>query len=203
MKSITVKMLAALTTVALVGLFAQSSFAAKAMSDSELDATTAKGQSAISVGSGDQIIVDHSEYELKVKDAAQQEITAGVIANVAGENNVAAAINTADGATISQNNTIKQDKSELQGRPIVHGGSVGPVSGVKHQVVHRLTGRSRGSVKRGEQVVQRLAERKLVVQPDDRSGHDHDHWHGCWQCERDLDGECHSGQYDDGHWRCE
>jgi len=37
MKSITVKMLAALTTVALVGLFAQSSFAAKAMSDSELD----------------------------------------------------------------------------------------------------------------------------------------------------------------------
>jgi len=50
MKSITVKLLAGLTTVALVALFAQSSFAAKAMNDAELDATTAKGQSAIMKG---------------------------------------------------------------------------------------------------------------------------------------------------------
>jgi hypothetical protein len=96
-----------------VVLIAPSSFAATAMSDEELDATTAAGQSAVNKGIGDQTITDLSQANLQVTENAQEEITAGDLFNVVGENNVAGAVNLADtdSGTIDQLNEIDQSKA--------------------------------------------------------------------------------------------
>jgi len=112
MKRITACLLVALTTVALVSLFVPSSFAAKAMSDDEMDSTTAKGQSAIDQGSGNQEINDHSSYKVDVGEYAQSELQAGNAINAAGENNIASAVNAATtGGTLDQVNNINQNKA--------------------------------------------------------------------------------------------
>jgi len=112
MKRITASLLVALTTVALVSLFVPSSFAARAMSDDEMDSTTAKGQSAIDKGSGNQEINDHSDYKVEIKDYAQSELQAGNAVNAAGENNIASAVNAATtSGTLNQENNIDQNKA--------------------------------------------------------------------------------------------
>jgi hypothetical protein len=99
-------------------LVASSSFAATALTDEELDETTAAGQSAVQKN-GDcdecssQTINDRAQASVTILNQAQEETTAGNLINVAGENNVAGAVNLADtdGGMIDQLNDITQSKA--------------------------------------------------------------------------------------------
>ncbi|MEI6083047.1 MAG: hypothetical protein WCS70_01970 [Verrucomicrobiota bacterium] len=91
-----------------------SSFAAKAMDDKDMDRTTAAGQPRVDVGNGQQTINDNSLYSVSLGLDAQGAITGDSVANIAGENNVAVAINVANvdgGGTVDQLNDINQQRN--------------------------------------------------------------------------------------------
>jgi hypothetical protein len=96
-----------------VSLCVPSSFAAKQLSDEEMDQATAKGQSHVAVGNFVlQTITDVSEARVLAGTDTQRETTAGNLINVAGENNVAAGANAAvsSGSDITQENLVDQSK---------------------------------------------------------------------------------------------
>lgn len=91
-----------------------SSFAAKAMDDKEMDRTTAAGQPRVDIGNGQQIINDNSLYTVNVSLDGQNAIVGDSVVNVAGENNVAVAVNVANvdgGGEVDQLNDINQQRN--------------------------------------------------------------------------------------------
>jgi hypothetical protein len=91
-----------------------SSFAAKALSDKDMDRTTAAGQPRVDVGNGQQTITDNSLYTVTISADGQNAITGDSVVNVAGENNVAVGVNVAnvDGlGEVDQINDMQQTRN--------------------------------------------------------------------------------------------
>jgi hypothetical protein len=95
--------------VVAVFLAAPSAMAKKAMNEAELDLITAAGQPTIvqAVGSsvGVAVLIDVRDTELTIGDTAQTNLTALALNNVAGENQLANALNImgAPGSAVSAN----------------------------------------------------------------------------------------------------
>jgi hypothetical protein len=104
--------------VVAVFLAAPSAMAKKTMNEAELDLITAAGQPTIVQSSGEDVavsvLIDVRDTELNIGDTAQTNLTALVLNNVAGENQLANALNiqssTSDNASglTGQSNTITQ-----------------------------------------------------------------------------------------------
>ena len=103
-----------------------SSFAAKAMDDKDMDRTTAAGQPRVDVGNGQQTINDNSLYTVSLSLDGQSAITGDSVVNVAGENNVAVAVNVANvdgGGEVDQLNDIEQQRNS---KVTIVAGATGP-----------------------------------------------------------------------------
>ena len=91
-----------------------SSFAAKSMSDKDMDQTTAAGQPRIDIGNGQQTIEDSSLYTVTIGGTAQSGLSGDSIVNAAGENNVAVGVNVVNvdgGGSVDQLNDIEQQRN--------------------------------------------------------------------------------------------
>lgn len=91
-----------------------SSFAGKALSDEEMDKSTAAGQPRVQVGNGNQEIIDNSLYDVTLDANAQTDVAGDSIVNTAGENNIGVAQNVANvdgGGEIDQINEVNQARS--------------------------------------------------------------------------------------------
>jgi hypothetical protein len=116
----------ALTVCGSLLMAVPSSFAAKAMNDSEMDRTTAAGQPRVDIGNGQQVINDNSLYTVSVTLDGQTGVTGDSLANVAGENNVAVGVNVANvdgGGTVDQinnvtNSAIRKSRSPAAPLPV-------------------------------------------------------------------------------------
>jgi hypothetical protein len=107
-----------ITFTVAMSLVTASTFAAKALTDEEMDQATAKGQSTVSKGNGNQTINDNAKANVSLIDQAQQNAVAGDLINVAGENNVAAVVNAASSGggaidSIEQENNVVQNKAAV------------------------------------------------------------------------------------------
>jgi hypothetical protein len=124
--------------VVAVFLAAPSAMAKKAMNEAELDLITAAGQPTIvqAVGSelGVAVLIDVRDTELTIGDTAQTNLKALVLNNVAGENQLATALNIhsvqIQAGASSQTNEITQSWGSVKDIgavtvPGVEGGSIG------------------------------------------------------------------------------
>ncbi len=111
------KHLALMGAVSLCGsllVVVPSGLAAKAMSDKDMDQTTAAGQPRVDVGNGNQTITDNSLYSLSLSGSGQMDVSGDSIANVAGENNIGVGENVANvdgGGEADQLNDIEQTRN--------------------------------------------------------------------------------------------
>jgi len=125
--------------VVAVFLAAPSAMAKKAMNEAELDLITAAGQPTIVQAVGSEVavavLIDVRDTQLEIGETAQQNLSALVLNNVAGENQLATALNIAgapfNNATGDQSNVITQSWGSVKdiGAVTVPAGDAGDING--------------------------------------------------------------------------
>jgi hypothetical protein len=128
--------------VVAVFLAAPSAMAKKTMNEAELDLITAAGQPTIVQSSGEDVavsvLIDIADAQLEIGDTAQTNLTALVLNNVAGENQLGNALNVmgapGSGVSANQTNEITQSWGSVKDIgvttvPAGEGGDTGDVNG--------------------------------------------------------------------------